>query len=80
MNRCARGLAAAGISVIALGGAVGIARAQPEPSPPPVPSILDQLVGPLNQSLWINPNDEGGPTTGWGGTGMFCENQWVRCR
>lgn len=78
MNRFTRGLVAAAISAIALGGAVGVASAQPV-SPPPVPSILDQLA-PLTPSIWINPNDEGGPTSGWGGVGMFCENQWVRCQ
>lgn len=79
MNMCARGLVAAAMSVTALGGAVGVACAQPAPTPPPVPSILDQLA-PLTPSIWINPNDEGGPTSAWGGAGMFCQNLWVRCR
>lgn len=75
----ARGLMAAAMSVMALAGAVGVARAQPEPTPPPVPSILDQLL-PLGPEVWINPNDEGGPASAWGGAGMFCQNLWVRCR
>ena len=79
-HRCARLLVITGASVIALTGGVGVAHAQPQPPPPPVPSIIDQLVQQF-PALWIDPNDEGGPTTlPWGGVGMFCENQWVHCR
>jgi hypothetical protein len=70
--RCSRGLLAAGVSVIALAGGVGVAHSEPPPSPPPVPSIVDQPVPPT-ATVWVDPDDEGGPTTPWGGFGLFCE-------
>jgi hypothetical protein len=79
LKRCALSLLAGGIGVVALAGGTGVARAQPAPSPPPVPSIIDQLVT-LTPALSVDPSDEGGPSTQWGGVGMFCENLFVQCR
>jgi len=75
---CARGLLAGAISVMALVGGTGVAAAQPDPIPPPVPGIIDQLLTET-PDLFVDPRDEGGPSTDWGGTGMYCENPFVRC-
>ena len=75
LPRSIRGLVAASVSVIALAGG-GVAHAEPPPLPPP--SILDQP--PPIPPVWVDPDDEGGPTTPWGGAGSFCENQWIICR
>jgi hypothetical protein len=75
---CARGLLGGAISVMALVGGTGVAAAQPDPIPPPVPGIIDQLLTET-PDLFVDPRDEGGPSTDWGGTGMYCENPFVRC-
>ena len=79
LHRCALRLLAGGIGVLALVCCAGVAHAQPVPTPPPVPSIIDQLVT-STPALSVDPSDEGGPSTQWGGVGMFCQNLWVRCR
>ena len=79
LHRYALRLLAGGSVVVALASGTGVAHAQPDPSPPPVPSIIDQLVT-LTPALSVDPGDEGGPSTQWGGVGMFCQNLWVRCR
>jgi hypothetical protein len=79
LHRCARRLLVGGVSVVALAGSTGVAHAQPGPTPPPVPSIIDQLIT-STPALSVNPSDEGGPSTPWDGVGMFCQNLWVRCR
>lgn len=79
LQRCALRLLAGAMGLVALAGGTGAARAQPNPSPPPGPSIIDQLET-STPALSVNPTDEGGPSTEWGGVGMFCQNQWVRCR
>lgn len=75
----ARGLLAGAVSVIALAGSTGVANAEPEPIPAPVPGIIDQL---LTQTpvLFVDPNNEGGQGNDWGGVGMYCQNQGVHCR
>jgi hypothetical protein len=78
LQRCARALAGACLSVLAFVGGVGVASAQPEPVPPPVPPLIDPLQ-PLNPGLFVDPNDEGGAGTVKGDFGRFCENSWVRC-
>jgi hypothetical protein len=78
-HRFAQGLLAGGMSILALAGGAGVARAQPAPTPPPVPSIIDQLLT-STPALSVDPSDEGGPSSEWGGVGMFCLNLWVRCR
>lgn len=57
----------------------GLAHAQPDPSPPIIPSIIDQLLT-STPALSVDPSDEGGPANQWGGVGMICENLTVRCR
>jgi hypothetical protein len=81
LQRCARALVGACLSVIVFAGGagVGVARAQPVPVPPPVPPIIDPLQ-PLNPGLYVDPNDEGGTSTVKGDYGRFCENWWVRCQ
>jgi hypothetical protein len=69
-------LVAAVSSVIALAGGAGIAQGQP--SPPPVPSTIDEPPPPPTQ--WPNPDDQGGPMSHWPGVGVLCENQWLICR
>jgi hypothetical protein len=66
-------------------GGTGVAQAQPDLDPPPMPSPVDQM--PVDQTLpqtqtpmtLVNPSDEGGPATDWGGVGMYCENVFVQC-
>jgi hypothetical protein len=74
-----RAVMAASVSVIALVCGSGVAQADPIPTPPPLPPAIDLLV-PLNPSLWIDPDDEGGPSGVQGDYGRFCENAWVHCR
>lgn len=76
---CVRAVLVSALSVVALGHATGVAVAQPDPSPPWVPSIIDQLIT-QTPVLSVDPTDQGGPATQWGGFGMFCQNQGVSCR
>jgi hypothetical protein len=78
LHTCARGLLAGALSVMALAGGTGVAHAQPDPIPPPAPGIIDQLLTET-PDLFVDPRDEGGPTTDWGGVGMYCQNLFVRC-
>jgi len=79
-HRFARGLLVGGMmSFLALAGGTGAAQAQPDPFVPPVPGIIDQLLTSTT-ALFVDPADEGGPSANWGGVGMYCENQFVRCR
>ena len=78
LHRCALRLLAGGIGVLALAWCAGVAHAQPDASPP-VPSIIDQLVT-STPALSVDPSDEGGRSTQWGGVGMVCQNLRVRCR
>lgn len=70
---------ASALSVVGLGYGAGVAVAQPDPSPPWVPSIIDQLIT-QTPVLSVDPTDQGGPATQWGGFGMFYQNQGVSCR
>jgi hypothetical protein len=72
LHTCARGLLAGAMSVMALAGGTGVARAD-DPIPAPAPSIIDQL---LTQTpvLFVDPADEGGPASDSNGVGMYCEN------
>jgi hypothetical protein len=79
-HRCVQAVLAGGISVMALAGGTGIARAQPAvPNPEPVPGLIDLLIT-STPALWVDPRDEGGPSSNWGDVGMYCENLSVRCR
>ena len=79
LHSCALRLLGGGIGVLALACCTGVAHAQPAPTPPPVPSIIDQIVT-QTPALSVDPSDEGGPSTEWDGVGMFCQNLWVECR
>lgn len=80
LHRPALRLLAGGIGLLAIMAATAApARAQPDPSPPWVPSIIDQLVT-STPALSVDPGDESDQSTPWGGVGMFCENLFVRCR
>jgi hypothetical protein len=72
-------LVAAVMGLCAIMGGSGLAHAQPEPSPPPAPSIIDQLIT-TTPALSVDPGDEGDQSIPWGGVGMFCQNLFVRCR
>jgi hypothetical protein len=79
LQRCAYPLLANGLIATALVCTAGVAQAQPDPVPPWVPSVIDQLIT-QTPALWVNPTDEGGESAKWGGTGMYCLNLSVRCR
>ncbi|ART72854.1 hypothetical protein BTO20_33680 [Mycobacterium dioxanotrophicus] len=57
----------------------GLAHAQPDPSVPVIPSILDQLVS-STPALSVDPSDRGGPYTYSDDVGMVCQNLTVHCR
>lgn len=78
-RRHAYALLATGLTASVLAVNAGVAHAQPDPSVPVGPSVIDQLIteGP---ELSVDPTDEGGPTEQWGGAGMYCLNMSVRCR
>jgi hypothetical protein len=78
-HTCARGLLAGAMSVMALAGGTGVAHADSDPFGSPTPGIIDQILT-QTPALSVDPADEGGPSTNWGGVGMYCENQLVRCR
>lgn len=80
MNRnCVLRLAACALGVLGMTTASGLAQAQPDPTLPIVPSIIDQLVT-STPALSIDPRDAGGAISRWGGIGMVCQNPNVRCR
>jgi hypothetical protein len=80
LHACARGLLAGAISVMALLGGTGVAQADPDDivPPPALPGIDQILIG--TPGLSLDPRDRDGPQSRWGGTGMFCQNQWARCQ
>jgi hypothetical protein len=76
----ARGLLAGAISFAALCGATAPAQADPDPTPPPMPPTLGQLEVPDAPSIFTNPADRGRPIEkNWDGSGMYCQNIFVRC-
>jgi hypothetical protein len=76
---CAGGLLAAAISLASLAMSTAVAHADPDPFAPSGPGIIDQILT-QTPALFVDPSDEGGPATNWDGVGMYCENQFVRCR
>jgi hypothetical protein len=78
LHLCARASMAAGLSVMALAGGTGVARADSNPIVP-APGIIDQILTET-PALFVNPSDEGGPSTNWDGVGMYCQNLFVHCR
>ncbi len=77
LRTCARALLAGAMLIVALAGGTGIARAEPDPTQP-LPPAIDQLLTDT-PALFVDPADEGGPASNWGGVGMYCENLFVRC-
>lgn len=65
--------------VIGTMAGASLAHAQPDPSLPTIPSIIDQLIT-STPALSVDPSDEGALAAPWGGVGMICENLTVRCR
>jgi hypothetical protein len=74
----ALGILTGAMSVMALTGGTGVARADPDPFEP-VDPVIDQVLTET-PDLFVDPADEGGRSTEWGGVGMYCENMFVRCR
>jgi hypothetical protein len=76
-RRWALALLAGGALAITSG--TGLAHAQPDPTPPILPSIIDQLVT-SSPVLDVNQSDQGGPATSSDDVGMVCQNLTIRCR
>ena len=72
-------LVACAFGVLGVTATGGLAQAQPDPTLPIVPSIIDQLVT-STPALLVDPRDAGAAVTRWGGVGMVCQNLNVRCR
>jgi hypothetical protein len=79
LRACALGLLAGVLSGIAVGFGTGVAHALPDPDPAPTPGIIDQILMET-PDLFVDPRDEGGPGSNSDAVGMYCENQFVRCR
>ena len=76
-RKWALALLAGGALTITCGS--GLAYAQPDPVPPILPSIIDQLVT-SSPALDVNQSDQGRPATNSDDVGMVCQNLTVRCR
>jgi len=75
LRACTRGLLAGAISVTALAGGTGVAKAD-DPISPQVPRI-DQI---LQQTpVFSNPPNQAPAEANWDGVGMYCQNLFVRC-
>jgi len=77
LRRCARGLLAGAATVMALAGGTGIAQAEPDTEPPPVPPLIVHW-GQIPQTF-PNPNNQSQPTDDSGDVGMVCQNLLVGC-
>jgi hypothetical protein len=77
----ARGLVASAVGVMVLCGGTGRAWADPaDPTPVPMLPELGQFDTVDGPSLFTNPADRGRPLQkNWDGTGMYCQNLFVRC-
>ena len=78
LRRCARGLLAGAISMIAIAGGSGVAQAEPDPNPPPLPPVINEWV--QIPRTFVNPSNQGQPKDDSGEVGMVCENLLVACR
>jgi hypothetical protein len=76
-HRFACGVLAGALGVMALSGGTGVAHADPEIDP--TAPTINQTPTPIPGRTSDLP-DRGGPTVDWGGTGMYCQNQTIRCR
>lgn len=72
-------LAACAFGVLGVTATGGLAQAQPDPTLPVVPSIIDQLVT-STPALSVDPRDAGAAVSRWGGVGMVCQNLNIHCR
>ena len=80
IHMCARALLLTGaVTVMTLVIGTGVARADSDPFGSPGPGLIDQLVT-STPALAVDPADEGGPSLSSGAVGMYCENQFARCR
>lgn len=80
-QRFAAVLLAGMLALTALFGSAGVARADPDDA---VPEIIDDLLIVI-PGLTIDPRDRDGSEKGagpkdWTGSGMYCQNQHVKCR
>jgi hypothetical protein len=73
-----RALLTVAVGAAALIAGTGTAQADSEPFNPSAPGIIDQILT-QTPALFVDPSDEGGPSTNWGGVGMYCENMFVKC-
>ncbi|OKH84433.1 hypothetical protein EB75_04685 [Mycobacterium sp. ST-F2] len=72
-------LVACALGILSMSATAGVARAQPDPTAPIAPSIIDQLVT-STPALSVDPRDAGAAVSRSGGVGMVCQNLNVRCR
>ena len=73
----ARGLVAGAATVMALAGGTGVAHADPEPTPPPLPPVIDQWM--QIPQTFVNPSNQRQPVKNSDDVGMICENLLVAC-
>ncbi len=78
MKLYSRGLLAGVMSVMGVAAGTGVAHADSDPFGQPAPGIIDQILTET-PALFVNPADEGGPSSNWDGVGMYCQNLFVRC-
>ncbi len=74
----ALGVLAGGMTAMTLAGGIGMAHADGDPFTPPAPGLIDQLLTET-PALFVDPRDEGGPSSNSDRVGMYCENLFVRC-
>lgn len=72
-------LVACALGVLGVTASGGLAHAQPDPTLPIVPSLIDELVTSTS-ALSVDPRDAVPAVTPWGGVGMVCQNLNARCR
>lgn len=78
LHKVTRGLLAGLIAAAALMGGTGVARADPLIDPDPAPSFGDDFAE-LLPALTLDPRLRSSKRD-WGGTGMYCQNQFIQCR
>lgn len=74
LRRCARGLLAGAVTVMAVAGGSGIAQAEPDNTEPPPLPHWGQI-----PTTFPNPNNQSQPLEDWGGVGMACQNLLIGC-
>ena len=71
-------LLAGAAAVMAVAGGAGVANADSDPFMPG-PPVIDQILT-QTPALFVDPADEGGPSSNSDGVGMACENLFAHCR